>query len=127
MRKLALSTLVFASLAATTACSELPPGTACTEIAITSVNLTLFDLDTGEPVLDADVQYAVDGGDFQPCENWGEDNTFQCGVEEAGAFEIVVDAEGYELLELELDVDEDECHVIGHDLEEDLVPIYEAG
>lgn len=123
-----MRTLLFAcSLAAlalvTTGCSEVE---GCTMIAVTSVNLELFDGDTGDPIVDADVQYAVDGGEFAPCENWGDDNMYACGVEEAGSFEILIDAEGYESAELDVDIGEDECHVIGEMLVEDLAPVYEA-
>ncbi|HJN74067.1 MAG TPA: hypothetical protein QGF58_09065 [Myxococcota bacterium] len=122
MRHLTAAALFLTSLATLTACGPA----ICTEIAVSSVTLELYDLDTGEGVVGADVQYAVDGGDFGPCRSWGEDHIYNCGVEEPGAFEIAVDAEGYELLEVAADVDEDECHVITEVLVEDLVPLAEA-
>lgn len=124
MRRIALSVTALVSLISLTACEG--PGQNCDLMAVSSVGLTLVDINTGEGIVGADVQYQVDGGELKDCESWSEDNEYTCGVEEDGEFLILVDAEGYTSIEIETLVEADVCHVIPVSLEEGLVPIADA-
>lgn len=81
----------------------------CTDDARASLIVEVSD--SLGPVEGLTVEYAVDGGDFEAC---GEDagGEYICGMEQVGLFEVVIDAEGYELFEGEIEVflDADECH-----------------
>ena len=83
--------------------------TACTEIAMASVNVTLVD-ELGERVAGADVQYTVDGGASDACEEQNA-GSYACGWELAGHFQITTNATGYDTDVFEVDVTEGECHV----------------
>lgn len=84
---------------------------ACTDIAVSSVTLTVED-DAGNAIVGATGSFTVDGGAAEDCEPGGQDGEVICGFEKQGAFEITVSAEGYEAQVVSLSVDADECHVI---------------
>lgn len=85
-------------------------GVSCDEYAATSVSITVED-DTGAPIDDATVEYAVDDGPFEPCERYDLQSSWFCGIEEAGSFVIQVDWNGVTDT-VELEVEADACHVI---------------
>ena len=93
----------------------------CTTEARSSVSLTVVD-EQGNALADADAVFAVDGGAERDCESMGN-GAFVCGWEEAGAFTITVDAEGFGAKTVQLTVDADECHVQTEILEVTLEPV----
>lgn len=95
------------------ACHE--PGESCTDIAVTSVSLTVRNA-SGQAIEDAAVRYAVNGGSTKDCENLHRGN-YACGWEEEGAFVIHVNRTGYTEVQREVTVTSDECHVKGVPLE----------
>ncbi len=113
-----LSILLAATLALT-GCPDVEK--ACTDDARASVTLTVVD-ETGTPIPDAVVAYAVDGGASEACESWAA-GEFVCGMEESGDFVIDVDATGYAPTTVDLTVGADECHVIGEVLEVELLAL----
>ncbi|APR74708.1 Hypothetical protein A7982_00054 [Minicystis rosea] len=67
-------------------------------------------------ITDAVVKYSVDGGPQKDCERFvAEGSVYSCGTEEAGHFVITASHAGATQTK-ELDVESDECHVIGVDL-----------
>jgi len=100
-----------ALLSAFTACFEKEVG--CDDYAAASVQITLVD-EAGDPVSGASVVATTEDGDIV-CEDWDGSGVYVyvCGYEVSGLFEITIEAEGYDPLELELEVSltEDECHV----------------
>jgi hypothetical protein len=95
----------------------------CTEIAMSSLTLTVTD-EHGEPVAEADVTFTVDGGAVQSCDPLGE-GQWVCGYEQAGSLTVTVEVEGYEAHEetVQIDKTDDDCHVIGQELEVSLDPV----
>ena len=98
-----------------------PEPIACDASAHASISMTVVD-ETGAPIPDATATYTVDGGAVQDCEDWG-DGSLVCGIEEAGDFEITVDAWGFETATIQQTVGADECHVDGQVLEVELQAI----
>lgn len=82
---------------------------ACDTMLVFSVNLTVVD-EGGAPIEGASARYRVDGGPEAACEDLGG-GAFACGADEAGAFEITVEAEGREAEIVEAVVEAGECHV----------------
>ncbi len=97
------------------------PETACTDDARSSITLSVVD-EMGVSINDATATYSVDGSAAQDCEGWS-DGSFACGWEQAGTFEITVDAAGYDAQTITQDVAEDECHVITELIEVTLMPV----
>jgi hypothetical protein len=87
-------------------------GLACTEIAVSSLNLSVEAPD-GSAVIGADVQYTVDGSDPEPCQSW-DDGTYVCGYEDSGSIEATVKADGYleASVVVEVPMDDSGCHVV---------------
>lgn len=84
----------------------------CTTEARASVTVEVVDA-SGAPVTDAQVQYAVDGGESKDCEKPFEDgNTYSCAYETEGKFEITATRNGM-TASASATVTGDECHVIG--------------
>jgi len=111
-RLIALSALSLAALA-TTGCPTEP---ACDLMAVASLNVTLVDID-GIDITEADVSFSSDGGGtFAPCDEAivGE---WVCGYEVAGEITVRAESVGYTAAEQTVTIAEDECHVIGQDLQ----------
>jgi hypothetical protein len=95
----------------------LLPGTgcvvthACTEEALFSVDVTVVD-SAGAPVTDATLKYSVDGGSESDCSHvFQTDNSYSCGVEQAGHF-VITATRGAVTQTAAVDVTEGECHVV---------------
>lgn len=86
---------------------------ACTTLAAVSVTVTVVD-STGAGVTDAELTYTVNGGASKPCEQVIE-NTYDCGVEEAGDF-VITATRDMATKTANVTVTSDECHVIGQTL-----------
>ena len=100
------------------ACEPKLDGLTCTTDIRSSAILTLVD-QSGEPVLDADISYSVDGAEGQFLETW-PDGQYVLGEEEAGDFVVEIFAEVatedpccWEVgsATLEFTIEENECHV----------------
>ncbi len=87
---------------------------ACTNFYAFSVTTTVVSV-SGETLEGVVGSYSVDGGDSKPCEDFGKGN-FVCGGEEAGHFAVTFEADGHVAQTQEVDVEADECHVIGEQL-----------
>ncbi|MDC3960567.1 hypothetical protein [Polyangium jinanense] len=85
----------------------------CTTIAAVSVTVTVVD-STETAVTDAELTYTVNGGAAKPCEQVIE-NTYDCGVEEAGDF-VITATRDMATKTANVTVTSDECHVIGQAL-----------
>jgi hypothetical protein len=92
---------------------------ACTADLRPSVRLTLLD-SAGDPVLDADVTYRVDGDIERACSTMGE-GLYICGLEEQGRF-VITARRGDEQGEARVDVRADVCHVVPEDVSLELEP-----
>ncbi|MED5373881.1 MAG: hypothetical protein VX899_22875 [Myxococcota bacterium] len=93
-------------------------GLVCTDDLRSSLSVTLLDAD-GEPI-DGPVQYAVDGGEAESCDQIGDVvGEYVCGWEQPGEFVITASAEGHLETEetLTIEMTEDGCHVDGQTLE----------
>lgn len=97
------------ALALLTACP--PEEVACTDIAMSSVTLTVTDA-AGNAIPGATATFSVDGAAAEPCEAMMQ-GTIVCGYERAGHFDIVISAEGFVDGAVSADVTADECHVQG--------------
>ncbi len=104
---------------ALTACTTEPMG--CTDLYAYSVTATVTST-SGEALSGVAGTYTVDGGAEQACEPWVSGDVLVCGGETAGHFVVTVTAEGHEPATQEVDVEADECHVIGEALEVALEP-----
>jgi hypothetical protein len=93
---------------------------ACTQIAVTSVNLTVLDA-AGAPLAAAPAgffaRFSIDGGAAQPCESWSTAESFACGIEQEGSFLVQIGVDEVVHDEATVVVEADECHVIGEALE----------
>jgi hypothetical protein len=113
---------LLAPLVALAAGCPLPDdGVVCTDMAASSVNVSVVDPD-GAPIPGATVTYAVGEGDLANCDAMG-DGTWVCGWEVAGDITIHVQAEGYEDHSQVVTVGADECHVIPERLDVVLEPV----
>lgn len=93
---------------------------ACTQIAVTSVNLTVLDA-AGAPLAAAPAgffaRFSIDGGAAQPCDSWSTADAFACGIEQEGRFLVEIGVDEVVHDEAEVVVEADECHVIGEAVE----------
>lgn len=99
-----------ALLSSFTACFEKEVG--CDDYAAASVQLTVVD-EAGDPVEGAQLDFeSVEADLHGPCDELGA-GEYVCGYEVSGLVVITIEAEGYDPLELELEVGltDDECHV----------------
>lgn len=89
--------------------------TGCTEIAMSSVTLSVVDAD-GSPVPDAAATFSVDGGAAEDCESFS--GTFTCGYERAGTFTVEASAPGYadNSATVTIGMDAAGCHVVGQSI-----------
>lgn len=110
----------FAAALALTALTACEGNEDCTDIAYSSVQLTIVDASTGEPVEDASATY-VAGDRSGDCETW-EPGLWVCGYEIEGTFTITATAEGYAAATGTVNVGADACHVRSETLEIALSP-----
>lgn len=82
----------------------------CSTEARSSAQVTVQDGAGADLSSVATVTYTVDGETF-PCNSY-PDGQFVCGYEVAGTLTITATADGYEDAQLDVVVEEDECHVI---------------
>lgn len=80
----------------------------CNDLAVASVNVIVRDA-TGAPVSGARVDYTVDGGELEACDDLG-DGSYVCGYEVSGMFSITA-VEGTNEATDQVTVTRDECHV----------------
>jgi len=86
----------------------------CDKDAESSVDLTVVDAE-GAPA-EATAEYTLDEQDSQPCDNYGG-GYLSCGWNEKGAFEIVVEADGYLPEIIEVEVEGDRCNHVRQEVE----------
>lgn len=91
----------------------------CTGDVRPSVRLTVLD-SAGEPVLDADVTYRVDGDIERSCTR-GVEELYICAYEEQGRF-VITAVRGDERGEARVSVRADVCHVVPEDVTLTLEP-----
>lgn len=90
--------------------------TACTDIAVFSVNITVYDL-SGAVAGDAAVRFRVDGGPWSDAQCFATEpgdacSSWAAGIEQAGMFEIEADsADGSRQAQAAVEVLDGECHV----------------
>lgn len=107
-----MRTLTVLALALVPALSACPGPVDCDTAAAPSVQLVVESSGGGTFT---NLQATFTGGSFvdEPCESFGDtDNEFICGYEVAGTLEIVITADEHEREEIQVEVAEDECHVI---------------
>ena len=100
-------------------------GTACTEIAVVSVNLTVLAADgaaLSDPPEGFFARFSVDGAAPEACQLITEPAAYGCGIEQAGTLlvEIGVDETVYDSDTIEIIADE--CHVFGQVMTLQLTP-----
>ncbi len=99
-----------------------PPGVICTMIAVSSLNVTVRDTATGQPVCDATVIALEPVGPSYVLRQTG-DCRYAGPEERSGDFDVVVTRPGYEAKRVTgIRVGRDECHVIPVALTVDLRP-----
>lgn len=91
----------------------------CTADLRASTRVTVLD-GAGEPVLDAEVTYTVDGDIERSCSNRLE-GLYICGLEEQGRF-VITALRGDEQGEARVSVRADVCHVVPEDVTLTLEP-----
>jgi hypothetical protein len=97
------------------------PGVICTAIAVSSLNVTVRDTSTGQPVCDAGV-IAIQDGTTYTLRQTG-DCRYAGPEERAGFFEVRASRPGYGTATVSnVRVGRDECHVIPVMLTVDLPP-----
>jgi hypothetical protein len=97
------------------------PGVVCTAIAVSSLNVTVRDATTGQPVCDATV-IALQGNDNYELRRTG-DCRYAGPEERSGVFEVRAVRAGYQGASVgNVRVIADECHVIPVSLTVDLRP-----
>lgn len=117
-----LGAFMFAGILAGLACADEAPedeeeGVVCTADLRFSTLVTVLDGDT--PVVDAAVEYSVDGSAPRACEPLG--NQFACGGEEAGDF-LITATRREQSGSVAVTVEADECHVITQEVTLGLEP-----
>ena len=105
-----------------------PEDVSCTAIFAYSSTISLYDL-SGEPIVDAEIGYTVNGVDGEYIENFG-DGSYAVGGEEAGDFVVDIsvsvpfddDSCCWDVGEarMEYTIEADSCHVIGKSFTPDL-------
>ena len=121
IRYFILGAAVTAFVAPLSGCGE-GFGDACDNVAVSSALVQVLD-EFGDPVVGADVRYQPADGMDQSCEELGaEPGQYVCGYEVPGSMTITVDALGFEVAQIEVDVQSDECHVITEEVELMLTP-----
>jgi hypothetical protein len=100
---------------------------ACDASARGSVSLTIVDAETGEPVPAAIVRFQVDGGEVRQAGMLDYEGRVTLAYEEAGHFEVTIEAEGYEPASAEYEVAQGQCHVEGVGDTIELVPLPAGG
>jgi hypothetical protein len=97
------------------------PGIICTAIAVSSLNVTVRDATTGQPVCDATV-VALQGNDNYELRRTG-DCRYAGPEERSGVFEVHAIRAGYQAASMgNVRVGRDECHVIPVAVTVDLHP-----
>jgi hypothetical protein len=97
------------------------PGVICTAIAVSSLNVTVRDATTGQPVCDATV-IALQGSENYELRRTG-DCRYAGPEERSGVFEVRAVRARYQAASMgNVRVDRDECHVIPVALTVDLRP-----
>jgi hypothetical protein len=87
------------------------PGVICTAVAVSSLNVTVRDATTGQPVCDATV-IALQGSDNYELRRTG-DCRYAGPEERPGVFEVRAARAGYQAASMgNVRVNRDECHVI---------------
>jgi hypothetical protein len=104
------------------ACEELEEGVDCTTEAIES--LVVHVEDEAGWLSGIPVEYAVDGGAFQLCEDYA-DGDYGCGWEERGAFEVRIEDDAFHPYSGQVQVGGDACHVVTETLDVLLVDVDE--
>lgn len=117
-------------------CEWLKPqddtGVICTTEAVASVQLQIVDAE-GNPLKGAEISWTVDGGTAQTDDCSGGCDSFVLDAEQAGHYRIEVfyseETEdpccwysAYELVEVDVELDELGCHVITEQLTVSLTP-----
>lgn len=106
---------------ALTAC--LTEGQMCTDLYAYSTTSTVTS-SSGETLTGVAGTYTVDGGPEQDCQPWIDGSDLVCGGETTGHFVITITADGHDPMTQEVDVEMDDvgCHVVGQALDFVLEP-----
>ncbi len=108
------------SLLLLAACNTDTEPAACTDLFAYSVTVDVSS-ESGGALTNVVGTYTVDGGAVADCQAI-VDGQLWCGGEEKGHFEITIEADGHVAQTQEVDVEADECHVIGESLTFVLAP-----
>ena len=95
-------------------CQDIDEPIDCTTEAIQS--LVVHVEDEAGWLSGIPVEYAVDGGEFQLCEDY-EDGDYGCGWDERGVFEVRVEDDTFHPYSGQIQVGGDECHVFTETLD----------
>ena len=87
--------------------------TICPGDAVVSALVDVTDIDSGDPVLLATVEYDFGDG-FAACTGGGDTNEWACGAQQWGEMTLRIEADSYEDFEQVFTVmaDEAECHPV---------------
>ena len=100
-----------------------PTGGACTTEAVASVTVTVIN-SYGEVAVDAEVAYRLDdGAEIHDCEEL--EDTWVCGWEQAGRFEIFVTLVGHIDASEAVEVPDGDCQVEGQAVTVELMRPFE--
>lgn len=113
MKNPAITILSLATLAGLGGCEEAIKLIPCTDDIKTSVLLSLEGDDGGE--VEGAAVSVTDGVITEDCQELG-DGLYGCGEELAGELTISMAADGFEPEELDVSIEEDECHVIPQEI-----------
>jgi hypothetical protein len=92
----------------------------CLAVVTPSAIVSVIDTE-GETIEDPTIQVRIEG-EIEDCEIMTT-NEYMCGSDIPGEMTILVDAEGYDAQEIDIDVSESECGVISEELEVTLEPV----
>ena len=102
--------------------TPVDPGIVCTAVAVSSLNVTVRDQRSGQPVCDATVTAIESNGTSHVLRPTGA-CTYAGPYERAGTFEVIASRSGYDAARVTgIRVTADECHVIPVSLVVDLRP-----